>query len=187
MAARVTPTPGVTADGWVSLGVIARAHGIRGALKLHLWQEGGAVLRGGLDVRIGAKQHRVATYAAHILVVDGVPDKTAADLLQGQELFVRRADFPVDEDDVYLVDLVGASVEDERGHKLGIVAGISDNGAQPLLLVHGHGKEVMVPYVDAIVLEASPERVLLRPPAGLFDDADAVVDETSGEFDEPTS
>jgi 16S rRNA processing protein RimM len=178
--ARITPTPGVTADGWVSLGVIARAHGIKGALKLHLWHEHSGVLRGGLVVRIGANEHRVATFAAGILIVDGVPDRTAADALQGSEVMVRRADFPVDEESVYLVDLVGVDVENEAGEKLGTVAGISDNGAQPLLLVHGHGREVMVPYVDAIVLEATKERVLLRPPPGLFEmseDGDAVLDD----------
>ncbi len=178
MAARIVPTAGVTPDGWVSLGVVARAHGIRGALKLHLWHEQSAVLRGGLEVRIGDVVRRVATYAAGILAVDGVPDRTSAEALQGQEVFVLRADFPLDEGSVYLVDLVGAEVVDTQGKKLGTVAGFSDNGAQPLLLVHGHGKEVMVPFVDAIVESADKERVVLKPPAGMFEDADNLDDET---------
>jgi len=189
VASRITPTAGVTPDGWVSLGVIARAHGIKGALRVHLWHEEGAVLRGGLEIRIGGVSYRVATYAAGILTVDGVKDRTAAEALQSQEILVSRADFPSTEGDVYLVDLVGAPVVDESGKKLGTVAGIGDNGAQPLLLVHGHGKEVMVPYVPAIVLAADHDEVLVRPPPGLFEEKDAVVDEDvsgEGDFDEDT-
>jgi 16S rRNA processing protein RimM len=191
VASRITPTAGVTPDGWVSLGVISRAHGLKGALRVHLWHDEGAVLRGGLAIRIGAKTYRVATYAAGILTVDGVTDRNASEALQSQEILVARTDFPQAEGDVYLVDLVGAPVLDESGRKLGTVAGISDNGAQPLLLVHGHGKEVMVPFVPAIVLAADHDEVLLRPPPGLFDEADAVVDdeetgEGGDEFDEDT-
>lgn len=181
---RVTPTPGVTPDGWVSVGVIARAHGIKGALKLHLWNDDSDVLVAGLAVRIGKLDKRVARYASGVLELDGLSDRNVAETMQGHEVFVRRADFPAPEDsgEVYLVDLVGASVVDEKGGALGIIEGVTDNGAQPLLIVKRGAAEVLVPFVDAIVKEATRERVVLAPPAGLFDE-DAIVDEREAPHD----
>lgn len=177
MATRVTPTPGITADGWVSLGVVARAHGLKGAVKLHLWDGDGAVLRPGLEVRVGDRTRRVVSYAAGLLQLEGVVDRTAAEGLQGRELLVRRADFPVDEASTYLVDLVGAEVRDEAGRLLGHVRAFSDNTAQVILEVAtAAGTEVLVPFVAPIVVQAEQGVVVLRPPGGMFDD-DVIVDE----------
>lgn len=189
-------------DAWVRLGVIARAHGVRGALKLKLENPDGRTLRKGVVVRVrpapdakvqhaqaqGATEHRVASYAASVLTLEDVVDRDGADALRGAELSVRRADFP--DADLYLVDLVGAPVVDEAGAVLGHVSSFIDRAKQPLMIVKRARDEVSVPYVAALVLEASPTRVVLRPPPGLFDDdaievepsADAAVD--SDESDE---
>ena len=183
MAVRTTPTPGVTSDGWVSLGVIARPHGVKGALKLHLWNDARgttALLHAGLDIQVGGVPHKVGAYASGILYLDGLSDRTAAEGLQGREVLARRADFPADDpDDVYLIDLIGAPVSHVDGRLLGRVTAISDNGAQPLqvLAVAAGVDEVLVPYVDAIVQSASPAGIVLTPPLGLFNDDDALVHE----------
>jgi len=175
MATRIEPTVGVTADGWVSLGVVTRSHGIKGALKLHCWTEDDGVLQPGLEVRLGERVHRVAAYTHGVVELDGVRDRNAADALRGAELFVRRADFPAEEGELYLVDLIGAPVVDEAGAPLGTVEGFSDNGAQPLVSVARAGApSVLVPWVPAIVRSADKTRVVLAPPAGLFVDADAL-------------
>lgn len=175
MATRIEPTVGVSADGWVSLGVVARAHGVKGALKLHWWTDGPQALRPGLEVKLKGQVHRVADYAPELLTLDDVRSRDDADLLRGAELFVRREDFPVDEASVYLVDLIGAAVVDEAGNALGVVEGFSDNGAQPLLSVARPGAtSVLVPFVPAIVRSADQGRVVLAPPPGLFVESDAV-------------
>ncbi len=187
MATKLTPTPGVTPDGWVSIGVIARAHGIKGALRMHFWNDESEVLAAGLEIRIGTAQKRVVRYASFVLEIEGLSDRNVSEKMQGQEVFVRRADFPEEDDGgVYLVDLVGAPVFHENGTALGKVEGISDNGAQPLLMVKQGAREVLVPFVDAIVKEATPERIVLTPPPGLFDD-DAVIDEQRDEDDETSA
>ena len=176
MATRIEPTVGVTPDGWVSVGVVARSHGLRGALKLHGWADDDPDLRAGLDVKLAGRVHRVAGYAPGLLELADVHDRDAADALRGAEVFVRRADFPVDDDSgLYLVDLIGATVVDEAGAVLGKVEGFSDNGAQPLISVARAGStSVLVPWVPAIVRSADKERVVLTPPPGLFVDADAL-------------
>ena len=175
---KLTPTPGVTADGWVSIGVLAKAHGIKGAIKFHPWNdEAGDVLEAGLAIRVGTTDRRVVRYASKILELDGLTDRNESEKLMGKEVFVRREDFPEEEEGaLYLVDLVGAPVFHENGASLGTVDGISDNGAQPLLMVKTATGEVLVPYVDAFVREATHDRVVLAPPKGLFDE-DAVVDD----------
>lgn len=166
-----TPTLGVTADGWVSIGVVARAHGLKGALKLHPWNaKGGHVLAPGLEIRVGDALRRVARYASAILELDGLSDRNESQRLQGREVLVRRADFPDEEGAAYLIDLVGAFVFDSAGASLGRIVGIGDNGAQPLLMVDTARGEVLVPFVGAFVMEATNERVVLTPPMGLFDD-----------------
>ena len=175
---KLTPTPGVTADGWVSIGVLAKAHGIKGAIKMHPWNdEAGDVIEAGLHLRVGTSDRRVTRYASKILELEGLSDRNEAEKLMGQEVLVRREDFPAHEEDaLYLVDLVGAPVFHENGAALGSVTGISDNGAQPLLMVQTTQGEVLVPYVDAFVREATHERIVLAPPQGLFND-DAIIDD----------
>lgn len=175
MATRIEPTVGVTADGWVSLGVVARSHGVRGGLKLHCWGDDEGVLRPGLEIRIAGRVYRVAGYAPGVLELDELDDRDGADALRGQEVFVRREDFPAAEGGLYLVDLIGAAVVDVDGAPLGTVEGFSDNGAQPLMSVARPGApSVLVPYVPAIVRVAEKGRVVLAPPPGLFHDADAL-------------
>src|SRR5690349_6741849 len=98
MATRLTPTPGVTPDGWVSVGVVARAHGIKGAVKLHLWNGDSDVLAPDLDVKVGEKVQRVAHYASGILTFAGVNDRNSAEAMQGREVFVKREAFPDEAD-----------------------------------------------------------------------------------------
>ena len=168
-------------DAWVRIGVVARAHGVRGAIKLKLDNEQSRTLRPGLVVRVGEREHRVARYAAGILTLEDVHDRDGADALRGQALVVRRADFP--EQGLYLVDLVGAPAQLESGEVIGRVHGFIDNGPQSLLVVkRARGDEVSVPFVPALVVEATPARVVLRPPPGLLDD-DAVVVPQSPEDD----
>ncbi len=179
---KLTPTPGVTVDGWVSIGVLAKAHGLKGAIKFHPWNdEAGDVLEAGLTIRVGTTDRRVVRYASKILELHGLTDRNESENLMGQEVFARREDFPEQaEGDLYLIDLVGATVFDVSGAPLGKVTGISDNGAQPLLMVQTPVGEVLVPYVDAFVSEASHERIVLTPPPGLFND-DAVIAEEQEE------
>ena len=129
---RIVPKQGV-ADGWVSLGVIARAHGLKGALKLHLWNGSkSAALAAGAEVRLGERLVRVRSFANGILTLQGVDDRSAADALCALEVCARRADFP-DTGDLYLVDLLGAPVSHVAGHALGTARGFTSNGAQELL------------------------------------------------------
>ncbi len=94
----------------------------------------------------------------------GVPDRNAAELLKGTTVHIRRAHFPpLDDNEFYWIDLIGHAVENLRGEALGIVAGLIDNGAHPILRVEqpaqGTDKpqELLIPFVDRFVSDVDQQ------------------------------
>ena len=63
------------------------------------------------------------------------------------------------------------AVVDEVVGQVGEVVDVVDNGAQQLVVVDGAFGEVLIPFVDAIVLSIDDERktVATRMPSGLLD------------------
>jgi 16S rRNA processing protein RimM len=180
--------PPIDDEEWVSFGRVAKAHGIKGGLRLHLWNDEGETLRAGLELELrkdGGKPRRATVakvYGPALVLLDGVPDRTAAEPLQGSEVFVRRSDFPEPaEGEGYLVDLIGARVVDVRGAALGTIVGFVEETAQPLaeVKVDGRDEPVLVPFVEPLVVRIEDDdqgdlpRVVLDPPIGLFDPDEA--------------
>lgn len=88
----------------------------------------------------------------------GVADRNGAENLQGCTVQIRRSHFPaLDDDEYYWVDLIGHAVENLRGEMLGIVVGLMDNGAHPILKVAQQGEvemktaALLIPFVDRFV------------------------------------
>jgi 16S rRNA processing protein RimM len=113
-----------------------------------------------------------------ILGFASVTDRTAAEGLRGVLLVV---DVDVEteaaaDDEWYDAQLVGLSAVDPAGAELGVVSRVDHLPAQDLLVVRTpDGREVLVPFVAALVPAVEPDagRVVIDPPGGLFDDADA--------------
>lgn len=168
-------------ERWVLVGRVSRPHGVRGGLKVELENPDSALLSVGLKVKLqrrsGAAKEVTITrvYGGSNVEVDTCEDRNTAEELRGVEVWVRRADFPpVDDDETYLIDLVGARVMHREGHELGIIEAFSDNGAQPLAEVRTSSAKnvVLVPFVPPIVqaVDEAAHCVVLAPPTGLFDD-----------------
>lgn len=172
-------------DEWVRIGVIGRPHGVQGALKVHLDDPDSTTLKKDLVVSLaeksGARERRVQRYAAGVLVLEDVADRDAADALKGAALLVRRQDFPVDKDAVYLVDVVGRAVRSAQGANLGAIRAFSDNGAQPLAHVQTASGEVLLPFVAPLVVAIHDDVVIVAPPPGLFDDGAAIAAAHAGD------
>ena len=107
-------------DPLVSVAVCVRAHGLRGEVRLKIWNEGSDLLASVGKVTLKAKDGSTRLVRLvnarpagdHWLAgFEGVSDRDAAEALRGSELLVRREDFPeLEEDEVYLVDLLGYEV-----------------------------------------------------------------------------
>lgn len=161
---------------WVRVGVVARPHGVRGGLKLHLDNPDSELLRPDLTLRLGDDEHVVVRVLgdARVMLAD-VSSREAAEALRAREVFVRREDFPPpSEDEAYLIDLVGARVvHADDGRLLGVVERFSDNGAQPLAEIKtpaGGGLRLM-PFVPGIVTDVDEAAgvITVAPPEGLLE------------------
>ena len=108
-----------------------------------------------------------------LLGFEEIVDRNGAEELRGAMLSVDTDELEDEDDDEgwYEHELVGlqAKVGDEV---VGTVSGLRTLTVQDLLVVNDNeGREVLVPFVEAIVPEVSIEGgyVLLTPPAGLFE------------------
>jgi 16S rRNA processing protein RimM len=177
--------PEKPAPDWVPMAVVRRPHGIKGALKLHLFHPGGQALKKGQRVLLRSSTGKEVESeirgidGAGNLTLDSVSDRNQAESWRGAELFMARADFPdADDDEVYLVDLLGCQAHDQDGDAVGEVVGFSTNGPQDLLeLDDGKGGIHLFPFVPELILQIDLEdRVLvLDIPDGLL-----TVDENTG-------
>ena len=118
-----------------------------------------------------ARKHR----EVWLLGFDEIPDRTGAESLRGTQLLLDLDEVDDAEDDDegwYEHDLVGLAVHDPAGAVLGEVHGLVVGAVQDLLEVRlSDGREVLVPFVEAIVTDVDTEagHVVVDAPAGLFD------------------
>ena len=85
-----------------------------------------------------------------------IPDRTAAELLQGARVFVPRSSFPTPEaDEYYWVDLIGCRVSNRQGADLGVVQDLLPTGPQTTLVLafeaNSKPAERLIPFVNAFV------------------------------------
>lgn len=114
-------------------------------------------------------------HGARLLVrLVGVGDRDAADALRGNLFIVDSAELPSldDPDEFYDHELEGLAVRTVDGDPVGEVAEVLHTPAGELLSVQTpDGREVLVPFVSAIVTSVSRETgvVTIDPPEGLLD------------------
>jgi 16S rRNA processing protein RimM len=106
--------------------------------------------------------------------LSGVATKEQADALRGTQLFADRDKLPeLPDDEYYHSDLIGLSVFDAGGKRLGIVKSLQDHGAGDLLevAVQGQSATVLVPFTRAIAptVDLAAGKIIVDPPEGLFD------------------
>jgi 16S rRNA processing protein RimM len=171
------------------VGRLVKAHGLKGALKLELYTDDpegrfapGATFT--LQVPESSPWHgkpltvrEFKWMNSHpVAFFEGVDDRSAAEELVRAILWIDQdaADAPAEDDAWYDHQLVGLDVVREAT-VVGRVVRVDHLPAQDLLIVRpasGEDREVLVPFVKAIVPEVDVEggRVVVTPPAGLFEE-----------------
>ena len=101
----------------------------------------------------------------------GVVDHTAAEALEGTELWVDRDRLPAPEAGAfYHADLIGLAAVDPEGRALGEIVGVHNFGAGDLLELRpaGSGRTELVPFTEAFVPEVdlAARRVVVLLPGG---------------------
>lgn len=181
------------------VGRLLKAHGLKGALKLELYTDDpdgrftpGAVFT--LQVPESSPWHGKTVTVREfrwmnshpVVFLEGVDDRTEAEGLVRAILWIDQdAEAEAVEDDAwYDHQLVGLDVVRE-GASVGRVLRVDHFPAQDLLIVKSGEREILVPFVKAIVPEVdiAAGRVVVTPPPGLFEDL--AVDDDESETAEP--
>lgn len=172
-----------TATVQVVIGRIAKAHGIRGEVVVDPRTDApearfahDAVLAG--RARDGGTRPLTVVdaraHGARLLVrFAEAADRTAAEQLRGTVLLAEASELPPldDPDEFYDHQLEGLRAERVDGGGVGVVRGVVHAPAGELLAVDVAGREVLVPFVSAIVPEVdlAGGRIVIDPPEGLLD------------------
>jgi 16S rRNA processing protein RimM len=174
----------------IQLGVIGRAHGVRGLVKItsHTADPADLTAYGPLsdaEGRVYALRWKADGVAEVSRIVDGaavkVTDRSAAEKLTNTRLFIDRSALPpANEDEYYLADLIGLAVSDPAGRPLGTVAVVHDYGAGASLEIAGPATPLIVPFTAACVptVDIAGRRLIVVPPEEIVvaPDADGVVE-----------
>ena len=157
----------------VVLGRLADPYGVRGWVWLHPYGDDPLDWAGMPAWWIGREEgpwREVALngFKAHgdglVVLLDGVPDRTAAEALKGLLVAAPRECLPdTGKDEFYWGDLIGLEVLNTGGVRLGKVAGLIETGANDVLrVVAEDGTERLLPFVDAVVLSVEKEAGTIR-------------------------
>ncbi|OBC14240.1 ribosome maturation factor RimM [Mycobacterium sp. 852013-50091_SCH5140682] len=167
------------------VGRVVKAHGITGELVVDVrTDDPDARFRPGVTLRGRAKGgaerpftvESVREHGGRLLVrLTGVADRNAADELRGTLFVVDAAELPAidDPDEFYDHELEGLRMVCADGTPVGKVSEVLHTAAGELLAVKADadGREVLVPFVSAIVTSVSREdaTIVIDPPDGLLD------------------
>jgi 16S rRNA processing protein RimM len=173
----------------VVVGRIGRAHGIRGDVAVDVrTDEPERRFARGAVLAAGSRKLTVASSRWHSgrLVVSfaEVADRTAAEQLRGimLEIDVDPGELPSDDDAYYDRQLIGLEAITDDGSVIGVVASVVHHDEQDTLIVAADGRELMIPFVSAIVptVDLGAGHLVVADVPGLLDPsaAETVADST---------
>jgi len=125
----------------ILVGVLGAAHGIRGEVRLKSYTADPATIGtyAPLYDESGARNFTIEKLRPigkdmFVACIAGVADRSAAEALNGIQLFAARDALPpLEEDEFYHADLIGLRVENEHGEILGHVVALHNFGAGDIL------------------------------------------------------
>lgn len=155
---------------------IATAHGIKGLVKLHVYADDIALIKGDLFTgETGDKTLKItpknATAKHWLAEVDGVTERNGAEALRGTQLYIEQTALPeIDEDEFYYSDLIGLPAIDENGKEIGEIIAVDNFGASDLLDIKPKGvQSFYLPVTDETLLEIRDNQVIIAIPEGLLE------------------
>lgn len=174
----------------LQIGVVGRAQGLRGELRVYLHDNkshclaalrrvflapdvGSVATRDSRFVEWSISSAKARVSGDFIVAFSGVPDRSAAEALTHLRVYADRSELPqLASDEVYLADLVGMRVSTVAGVAVGVVEGVLDANGHSLLVIRGaQDAEILVPAVPEILahVDLSAGLVQIDPPSGLIE------------------
>lgn len=169
------------------VGVIAGVRGLKGEVwvKSFTADPGDISAYGPVWNQSGGRQYRLEVVGQAkgriVARIEGITDRTAAEALKGEKLFVPRDALPPpEEEEFYHADLIGLKAvlagaeghSEQDGGDLGRVRAVHEFGAGPVIEIQGpvYGAH-MVPFTrEAVpVVDLAAGRLVIAPIAGLIE------------------
>lgn len=167
-------------EKFLECGKIINTHGVRGAVVIDSWCDSPEVLCEIKNMYYKKNEEffelEVTKASVHkgraLVYFYGIDSIEAAQPLKNRVIYADRDDIPIDEDRVFLADIIGLEVFDERdGKRLGVLEDVIENPAQDIFAVKtDDGREVLVPAVEEFIGHIDDEGVYLCPIPGMFED-----------------
>ena len=141
------------------MGKFLKPLGLKGELRVAIFNNTSMALKMGIDIWLSTKEKEYfsrkiekiqITSKKSCIKLAGCNKREEAENIQGLVFFLPRDKFiPLDENEHYLVDLIGCQVIDENRKSIGSVVDVLSMPSQNLIVVKTEGNEIFIPYVDA--------------------------------------
>lgn len=180
---------------YIEMGTCSKPHGIKGDFIFSLFNNGNSSLNSKSEILLKPGSHNSSLPSEGklfnissirfgnkvIAKLEGVDNRNQVEEMIPFSIWLERKNLaPLDEDEVYLEDLVNLTVFDPDGVQLGIVENYYDNGAQPVLVVKlddvtkesqriQRTQRIELPFVEVFFpeIDLDEERIVMNNP-GMF-------------------
>ena len=175
---------GATGNELFEFGKVVGTHGLKGDLKVRSHTPGSAALleadrvflRDSSGQVVSCEPVRMSPHKGNILLrLAGFDQVETASQLVGSEVLMQLSELPeLDEDENYWYQLQGMSVSDRARGDIGRIEKMFTTAAHDVYVVQGRFGEVLIPAVEAFVLEVDTDReqMLVDLPEGLVPEPD---------------
>lgn len=165
---------------FINIGYVAGFHGIKGEVKIksttdfkdERYVKGKKIYLVNKNETVEKTIESVREHKGFVLVkFEGVTNLNDVEKYKGYEVKVSNEDrLDLADDEFYFFDLVGLDVIDSTNQVIGQVSRIMQTGASEILVMPKDGKEVLIPFVKAIVKDVDMEnkKIYLTEIEGLY-------------------
>lgn len=166
---------------YLVLGRVLRPHGVRGELRVSTMTDYPERIADLEQVFLSrsvdgenAKAYPIESARLHqdyvLIKFKNIPDRTAADRLRDLYVLVDMEHaVPLEDDEVYLYELIGLTVKLENGTVIGTLADVLETGANDVYVVTNetHGT-ILIPAHDETIIKINldDEEIIVAPPPG---------------------
>lgn len=149
---------------FLQVGAITSTHGLRGEVKVfpttddpgrydeleQVWLDTG-------KEKLPLTVERVKYFKQFVIVkFQGLDSIEAVEPYVKKNLYVARKDaVKLEENEYFIADLIGLTVWDESGEKLGRLSEVISTGANDVYVVSGGTREILIPAISQCILEVN--------------------------------
>ena len=141
----------------LKIGIAVKPQGIRGEIKVRPLTDDPQRFRDLKEVIIDGVTHKVLNARVGgedvFIALYGVSDRNAAEKFRGKFLLVNREDaVKTGNDRIFIADLIGARVVDERGVTYGVITDITEGKTDVIWLESESGEKSAFPFLKKVLV-----------------------------------